>query len=154
MIPQDLSTWLSVAFLGCSFGFVVWKFLGSPGRKTALAEKAHVVSIDGDIITHQSPDGISESVRFDSLRAVVVETNDLGPFTADVFWILVGEGTSGCYIPQGATGDAQLLELLQTLPGFDNEQFIASMGSTSCQKFLVWQRDAGVTIESFQSSMT
>jgi hypothetical protein len=147
-MPQNLSTWLSVTFLACSVGFVIWKLLGSPGRRTELAERAHIVSIHDGIITHQRPDGVSESVRFDSLRAVIVETNDLGPFTADVFWILAGEGTSGCYIPQGATGDAQLLELLQTLPGFDNEQFIASMGSTSCQKFLIWQGEAGVESQS------
>ena len=126
--------------------------LGSPGRKRPLAERAYVVTIEDGIITHRRPDGVTESVRFDSLRAVIIETNDLGPLVPDVFWILAGEGTSGCYIPQGATGDSQLLELLQTLPGFDNGQFITAMGSTSCQKFLVWQREAGV--ESQSSSAT
>ncbi len=151
--------------LALFLGFLHWWFdrLGEPERerqlrqikehgakrmsadesKAPLAERAHVVTLSDGLITHQRPDGILESVRLDELRAVIVETNDEGPFAADVFWILVGEGTSGCLIPQGATGDAQLLELLQTLPGFDHARFIDAMGSTSCQKFLVWQREDG-----------
>jgi hypothetical protein len=91
-------------------------------------------------------------VRFDTPQSVIIETNDLGPIAPDVFWILAGDGTSGCTIPQGATGDSQLLELLGTLPGFDNGQFIAAMGSTSCATFLFWRRVAGV--ESRSSATT
>jgi hypothetical protein len=76
-MPQNLNAWLSLAFLVCCAAFVIWKMLGSPGRKSILAERAHIVTIENGLITHLRPDGISESVRFDSLRAVVVETNDL-----------------------------------------------------------------------------
>jgi hypothetical protein len=60
----------------------------------------------------------------------------------DVFWVLHGT-TGGCAIPQGATGDRELLKRLQTLPGFDNAAFIEAMGSTADKKFLCWQRPAG-----------
>jgi hypothetical protein len=70
----------------------------------------------------------------------LVETTDEGPFAPDVFWILVGTAASGCVIPQGATGDAILLERLQKLPGFDNDAFIRAMRSTSNEKFLCWKR--------------
>ncbi|MDB6074411.1 MAG: hypothetical protein JWO89_2051, partial [Verrucomicrobiaceae bacterium] len=45
-----------------------------------------------------------------------------------------------CIIPQGATGDGELLELLQTLPGFDSMALIDAMGSTECRQFLVWKK--------------
>ena len=139
---ENLSLWLSGAVLISSAAFVVWSMLGRPGVKRELAERSHIVTIANGIIHHQLPDGETESVPFASLRAVVIETNGLGPFSADVFWILVGDGTDGCYIPLGATGDSELLALLQTLPGFDSRKFMDAMASTSCRKFVVWEESA------------
>jgi hypothetical protein len=48
--------------------------------------------------------------------------------------------SSGCVIPQGATGHKRLLERLQELPGFDNEAVIRAMASTSNDTFVAWVR--------------
>lgn len=48
------------------------------------------MTFDEEKLTCTRPDGLVEEVRWDDLRAVLVETNDLGPFASDVFWILVG----------------------------------------------------------------
>lgn len=87
------------------------------------------------------PDGKEESVTWNALKAVVVETNDTGPWGTDVLWLLIGEELkSGCVIPQGADGEKELLNRLQALPGFDNEALIEAMGSASNRKFLCWER--------------
>jgi hypothetical protein len=110
-----------------------------PGSDDA---SACVVTVSEEGVSCTRPSGLVESVAWDDLQAVVVETNDLGPFLPDVFWVLAGRN-GGCVVPQGATGGDRLLEMLQALPGFDNEQFIAAMGSTSNQTFVCWRRAGG-----------
>jgi hypothetical protein len=106
-------------------------------------ESGYVVTIDETGVRCQRPSGDMESVTWDDLDAVLVETNDTGPWGADVVWLLLGSnGSSGCVIPQGATGEQALLARLQSLPGFDNEQLIAAMSCTENQKFLCWRRPA------------
>jgi hypothetical protein len=89
----------------------------------------------------ERPDGKVERVGWADLQKVEVVTTGDGPFAPDVFWVLHGTD-GGCAVPQGATGDSQLLERLQTLPGFDNKAFLAAMASTSDRRFLCWERTA------------
>lgn len=93
---------------------------------------------DAGVSCHR-PDGLVESVAWADLRAVLIETNDSGPFLMDVFWILIGS-QSGCVVPQGATGEDELLGRLQQLPGFDNQALIDAMLSTDNQRFLCWEK--------------
>jgi hypothetical protein len=67
-------------------------------------------------------------------------TTDDGPVSDDVFWVLHGSDGTGCVIPSEASGADGILKRLQELPGFDNEKFIESMGSTANQSFLVWSK--------------
>jgi hypothetical protein len=106
-------------------------------------ESRYVVTVDEKEVRCRRPSGETESVTWDDLDGVIVETNDTGPWGADVWWLLFGvNGASGCVIPQGATGEQALLSKLQSLPGFDNEQLIAAMSCTDNQKFLCWTRTA------------
>ncbi|MGA9771217.1 MAG: hypothetical protein WBV94_19440 [Blastocatellia bacterium] len=104
------------------------------------AESQWIVTVTDTEISCTRPDGQTESVTWDELKAVVVHTTSEGPFTMDVFWLLAGE-ESGCFIPQGAKGEAALLERMQKLPGFDNEAFIEAMSSTEDDTFLCWRKD-------------
>ena len=140
LLALDHRNWVVPVTLGVVI--LVWLNLAGRARSKALDERSHEVTFQDGVIHHHRPDGVRESVALSSLRAVIVETNDLGPYVADVFWILVGEGTKGCRIPQGATGDSELLKLLQTLPGFDSGKFLEAMSSTLCQKFTVWEKDS------------
>lgn len=100
-----------------------------------------VVRVSDCEVVCERPDGTVERVGWDDLQKVAVVTTGDGPFAPDVFWVLHGR-TGGCAIPQGATGDRQLLERLQALPGFDNNAVIAAMSSTSDRRFVCWERTA------------
>jgi hypothetical protein len=101
------------------------------------------VSVTPEVVTRFRPDGVREAVRWDDLAEVGIVTTDEGPWSEDVFWLLIGsDGRSGCAVPQGADGANELLVALQKLPGFDNQAVIEAMGSTSNAKFLCWKRNA------------
>lgn len=93
---------------------------------------------DSEVVCDR-PDGKIERVKWADLQKVEVVTTGDGPFAPDVFWVLHGTN-GGCAVPQGATGDKQLLERLQALPGFDNRSFIEAMSCTSDRRFVVWER--------------
>jgi hypothetical protein len=97
------------------------------------------VSFDDTEISCNRPNGLVETVSWNELRAVIIDTNAAGPFSTDLYWILVGDNR-GCVIPAGADGEDQLLLRLQRLPGFDNEAFIAAMSCVEVKRFLCWQR--------------
>ena len=105
-------------------------------------ESKFLVSISGGEIINQRPEGKVERVAISDLKAVIIETNDTGPWGADVWWILVGSEKNGCVFPQGATGEGDILKVVQALPGFDNEAFINAMKSTDNQRFLCWKKDS------------
>ena len=102
-------------------------------------ESRFVVRLSESEVVCERPDGKTERVSWADLQKVEVVTTGDGPFAPDVFWVLHGTD-GGCAVPQGATGDRQLLERLQTLPGFDNGSFIEAMSSTSDRRFVCWQR--------------
>jgi hypothetical protein len=104
-------------------------------------EAAFVVRLSGNEIINQRPDGQVERIALANLKAVIIETNDSGPWGTDVWWILVGNEKTGCVFPGGASGEKEILEAVQKLPGFDNEVFIEAMGSTANQRFLCWTAD-------------
>jgi hypothetical protein len=51
----------------------------------------YLVEIDEHGVSCHHQDGRVDVVRWDELRAVLIETSDRGPFETDVFWILVSE---------------------------------------------------------------
>ena len=97
------------------------------------------VIVDEDGVRRVSDDGtVLEAVRWDALREVRVMTTSQGPFVDDVFFVLDG-GAYGCVVPQALAPEG-FVERLQELPGFDDEQLIASMTSTSEAEFVCWRR--------------
>jgi hypothetical protein len=98
------------------------------------------VTISDESVICQRPGGIVESVRWDKLRAVLIQTTDEGPLLDDVFWILIGEDLTGCVVPQGVEGEEALRDRLFKLPGFDYQMVIEAMQSTEDARFLCWER--------------
>ncbi len=86
-------------------------------------------------------DGIVYSIRWDDLRAIIIETNDLGPFGEDWYWLLFGKIKSQAFsIPQCAIGEQELLINFQTrLAAFDNEAVIRASSSINNKSFLCWE---------------
>jgi hypothetical protein len=119
------------------------KLLGifrKPKNNKLNPEANFVVTFDEEWIINKRPNGKIEKVKWNDLRVVIIETNDLGPFAPDLFWILLGENKTGCVFPQGATGEQEILEEMQKrLKGFNNENIIEAMGSTNNNKFLIWK---------------
>ena len=104
-------------------------------------ESRFVVRVSDSEVVCERPDGKVERVGWADLQKVEVVTTGDGPFAPDVFWVLHGTD-GGCAVPQGATGDSELLARLQALSGFDNNAVIEAMSSTSDRRFLCWERPA------------
>ena len=134
---------LTIGFSGLSPGLKeVWAYLQARDSKllsVAGPESRFVVRLSDTEVVCERPDGKVERVGWADLQKVEVVTTGDGPFAPDVFWVLHGTD-GGCAVPQGAAGDGQLLERLQTLPGFDNRSLIEAMSSTSDRRFLCWQK--------------
>lgn len=102
-------------------------------------ESKWVVTVSETECSCTRPNGGVESLKWDDLEIVAIETTDEGPYAADVFWYLAGEQT-GCVVPLGATGEDEMVKRLQALSGFDTEAFGEAMTSTSNRQFIVWDR--------------
>ena len=101
------------------------------------------VTYDDTGVRRVTPDGRVEEVLWDDLVEIRIVTTSEGPFAEDVFWLLVGaDGKNGVAVPGSAATD-DMLDRLQGLPGFDNEQMILAMSSTDEAQFLCWQRSGG-----------
>jgi hypothetical protein len=101
-------------------------------------EPAAQIEFTDTAVTYWQPDGVTRTVNWDELRAVLIETTDQGPFVEDVWWILV-DSAGHCIIPQ-ETGGERLLSWVQKLPNFDNDAVIAAMASVESKIFVCWQR--------------
>lgn len=103
-------------------------------------ESKWIVEVSDTCVSCTRPNGQVESLNWDDLKMVIIETTDKGPYAADMFWYLVGEQT-GCVVPLGATGEEVLVKQLQATPGFNNDAFGQATTSTSNRRFIVWQRN-------------
>jgi hypothetical protein len=111
-----------------------------PGGKGLYPECLYVVTVSPREVRVTHPTRAPEAVAFADLVEVQIVTNDAGPFDTDVWWLLVGrKENTGCSFPGGASGEKDVLEMMQTLPGFNNEMFIQAMGSTSHARFTCWR---------------
>jgi hypothetical protein len=130
-----------------SFTRSLWKRLSlwAGGAREAIrglpynSESTVRVAVENGTITATFPDGIVESVRWSDLERVFVQTTADGPFAPDVFFVLVGRH-SGVHFPAGATGEAEVLKQLSTLPGFNYGQVITAMGCVEECQHPCWTR--------------
>lgn len=129
--------------VGIVFGLVGIPLLVLRLARPVASEGQFTVTLDATEIVVQRPDGQRDCLALAALARIRVLTNDSGPWGSDVLWVLEDSaGKSVCTFPQGARGEARLLEFVQRLPGFDNEAFILAMGSTANAQFLCWQKAA------------
>ena len=109
---------------------------------TGLCSPRRFERFDTDAITVVGPDGETQSVRWRDLTKVGIRTTDDGPWNPDVFWGLhAGEEKAALVFPGGATGEQEVVAAMQAqLTGFDDQQVIKAMGSTSNAYFLIWKQ--------------
>jgi hypothetical protein len=107
------------------------------GRAPALPRRVQVGETE---VAVTEADGTVAALRWDELAAVVIETNDSGPWGDDVvFHLFAADGTRRLRVPQSVDGQRELLQSLQRLPDFDNAAVLAAMGSTALEAFLCWE---------------
>ena len=88
-----------------------------------------------DEIVCRAPKQAEQRIRMADLGAVYVETNDTGPWGADVWWLLNDTtGQTRVAFPQMATGEDAVLARLRQLPGFE----VRGMNSTANARFECW----------------
>lgn len=88
-----------------------------------------------DEITCRAPKQAEQCIRMIDLASVYVETNDSGPWGADVWWFLKDHtGQTRVAFPQLATGEDAVLERLRQLPGFE----VRGMNSGENACFMCW----------------
>lgn len=93
------------------------------------------VTADDEIIC-RSPQQADQRIRMTDLASIYVETNDNGPWGADVWWLLNDDaGQTQVAFPQLATGEDAALERLRQLPGFE----VRGMNSCENARFMCWQ---------------
>lgn len=105
-----------------------------------IPEAQFVVEVTADDeIVCRAPKQAEQRIKMADLAAVYVETNDSGPWGADVWWLLNDDtGKTKVAFPQLATGETEALARLQQLPGFT----IRGMNSTALARFECWPSPA------------
>ncbi len=100
------------------------------------------VYFDNTTLYCSKPNSETETILWQNIDAILIETTDAGPIAEDVFWLFLQKNMeSGCIVPQGAIGNEKLLnEVQERFENLDNENLINAMASTENQKFLLWQR--------------
>ena len=109
-------------------------------RESVAFERNVIISTNETGISVTYPDGRVEAISWAEVDRVVIETNDSGPWGADVWWLFEGP-THRCTYPQGASGDPETLKMLPAkFPGFKDAVVISAMGCTSNKRFVCWER--------------
>jgi hypothetical protein len=104
-------------------------------------ESKWVVTIDSASISVSDMAGDVKSVAKADLSGVAIETNDSGPWGADIWWLLFGNNDQlACAFPQGATGEEAAIDYMLALPSFDHGEMTKAMTSTDNAVFAVWRR--------------
>ena len=99
-------------------------------------EEQFVVEVTpADEIVCRVPGQPEQRISMSDLKAVYVETNDSGPWGADVWWVLSdAKSETKVAFPQLATGENRVLARLRLLPGFE----VKGMNSAENARFLCW----------------
>ena len=95
------------------------------------------VGFDDENVWVLWPGKEKQSLAWNNLIGVAVETTDGGPFTEDVFWHLGGKNEV-LTDPSSAKCSEQLLETLKKLPEFNNERVIEAMKCAENRTFIIW----------------
>jgi hypothetical protein len=91
------------------------------------------------------PPGSARTLMRADLSAVVVETHMTGDYVTDVWWLLYGRpGETALRIPQGSSGEEQLVEWLMSLPGFHVEAMARAMRFRGNATFELWRASDAV----------
>ena len=98
------------------------------------------VTIDSEKIITTDPENNIWSFPTEELIKVIIQTNDTGPWGIDLWWRLVSNKGTTLSVPGGANGENYMLQYLQSLVGFNNEQVIEAMACTDIREFVCYNK--------------
>jgi hypothetical protein len=104
---------------------------------TCMENDFHVI-LSGNSLKAESRHRGIEEVEWDKLKKISIVTNDKGPFTADVFLVLLTD-TGGCVVPQGNDSYSELYEKVTAFENVNFENVIKAMSSSANSEFVVWE---------------
>jgi hypothetical protein len=120
------------------YAWVRSAFTSSDGPSETMFEAAWTLRRDDVGVSVDWPKGERQAMAWDAVELIMIETNDSGPWGADVWTVLEGGGKRLLW-PQGATGEEGMLaEMQRRFPGFDDDAVIAAMGCTDNARFVCW----------------
>ena len=109
-------------------------------KEAVMFERQVVVTANESGISAVFPDGTVQSISWTDIDCIAIETNDSGPWGADLWWLFEGKSVRVAY-PQGVTGELEILGLLPArFPRFSDKQVILANGCTSNSRFVCWER--------------
>ena len=86
------------------------------------------------------PPGSARTLMRADLSAVVVETHMRGDHVTDVWWLLYGRTADPALrVPQGSSGEKELVDWLMSLPGFHVEAMARAMRFRGNATFELWR---------------
>jgi hypothetical protein len=93
--------------------------------------------VDGDIVTNDGQ-GTERKLSLSDLRRVVVATDDSGPWSADVVFLLYSDGSDPVgMFPLEADGRDEFVGWLSAQPRYQDRELAKAMGSTQVARFEV-----------------
>jgi hypothetical protein len=117
-----------------------WRRRRKERTEALMFERQVILRFDAAGISSSYPDGTTQAIGWHQVQRIVIETNDSGPWGADVWWLLEGDHQR-CAYPQGATGDTEaMFEYPKRFVGFNDSAVIEAMGCTSNARFVCWER--------------
>jgi hypothetical protein len=105
-----------------------------------IEQRPNQVEFDDESLMF-SHDGMPvNSIRWNELKEVSIQTTEGDPATEDVFFEFAGlERDHKILLPQTSEGVDQLLRRLQGVPGFEHQAVIDAMASTEQAKYICWK---------------
>lgn len=117
-----------------------WKERLKTRREALMFERQVQLTWDDTGLTATFPAGNGQAIAWADINSIAIETNDSGPWGADVWWRIEGSQSLVAY-PQGAMGEEQMLEeLSRRFPALNHEAVALAMCCTDNARFVCWER--------------
>jgi hypothetical protein len=101
------------------------------------------VRFEGDEIATSDGSGTTHRLNVGELRRVVVQTDDSGPWGADVLYFLFTEDSRPAGVfPIEAQGCQEFVNWLSTLRGYRDRELARAMASTDVARFVVYEAES------------
>lgn len=111
------------------------------GESKLTPESKWIVVFDDNEICSTDYEKNQLSMKWTEIREIIINTNDSGPWGTDLWWKVISQDKL-LLIPNGATGENEIMKRFQRLPDFNNESMISAMQSTRNAEFLVWKLES------------